>query len=70
MNDSDGAAIVLSAILLSLGTFFGIGYSMGSTFSKYDYVNQGRNEGIIFCSENPDQCKIEYTYLKLKENQK
>lgn len=70
MNDSDGAAVVLPAILLSLATFFGIGYGMGSTFSKYDYVSQGRNQGIIFCTEKPQECKIEYTYLKLKENQK
>ena len=57
--------------LALVATFFlGIGYGMGSTFSKDDYIPQGRNEGIIFCSENPDQCKIEYTYLKLKENQK
>ena len=70
MNDSDGAAVALLVLLGIMGLSFGIGYSMGSTFSKYDYVNQGRNEGIIFCTEKPKECKIEYTYLKLKENQK
>ena len=28
-----------------------------------------RDRTIIYCIDNPDQCKIEYTYLKLKETQ-
>lgn len=66
MND-EGAAV---ALLVSVATFFGLGYGMGSTFSKGDYVNQGRNEGIIFCTENKRECATEYNYLKLKGNQK
>lgn len=69
MNDSDGAAVALFAVG-TIVLFFGLGYGMGHTFSKYDYIPQGRNEGIIFCMENKKQCKTEYDYLKLKENQK
>ena len=43
---------------------------MGSELSESNNINIGRNQGIMFCSEKPEQCKIEYQYLKLKENQK
>ena len=33
-------------------------------------VSEGRNEGIIFCSEKPKECAVEYQYIKLKEAQK
>ena len=68
MNDSGGELVVI-AFLGVIFMLLGLGYGMGHTFSKEDYIPQGRNQGIIFCSEKPDQCKVEYTYLKLKENQ-
>ena len=69
MNDSGGELVALACLGIIL-MIFGIGYGMGSTFSKYDYIPQGRNQGIIFCVENKQECKTEYDYLKLKENQK
>ena len=69
MNDSNDGAAVVIVILGIIFMFLGIGYGMGSTFSKYDYIPQGRNEGIIFCIENKKQCRTEYDYLKLKEEQ-
>ena len=33
-------------------------------------VKKGRDDGIIFCIENPKECKTTYDYLKLQENQK
>lgn len=29
-----------------------------------------RNQGIIYCMEQPEKCKIEYQYLKLTEKTK
>lgn len=46
------------------------GMVMGSEISETGNITQGRNQGIIFCTEKPKECKIEYTYLKLKSNQK
>jgi len=68
MTDNEDQYTPLALIVIAM--FFGIGYGMGSTFSKDDYLPQGRNEGIIFCTENKRECATEYNYLKLKENQK
>jgi len=35
-----------------------------------DGVVDGKNQGIVFCMEQPKNCKISYEYLKLQENQK
>ena len=32
--------------------------------------DMGKDEGIVFCMEQPQKCKISYDYLKLQENQK
>lgn len=46
------------------------GMIVGSGVTEQDNITKGRNDGIVFCSEKPEQCKIEYSYLKLKETQK
>lgn len=56
--------VLCSILIMSLMMF------LGSEISELGYVTQGRNDGIVFCSEKPDECKIEYAYLKLKETQK
>ena len=68
MNDDTTAPV----IIFSFSAFVIIGLSMllGSEISEHGYTTKGRNDGIVFCSENPDKCKIEYSYLKLKETQK
>jgi len=68
MND-DGLGlgfIIATAIIV---TIFVVGRA-GAILGEGSAIEKGRNQGIIFCSEKPDQCKVEYTYLKLKENQK
>jgi hypothetical protein len=27
----------------------------------------GRNQGIVFCMEQPEKCNVEYQYIKLKQ---
>ena len=49
---------------------FTSGMGLGSGLSANGNIIQGRNEGIIFCSEKPKECAIEYQYIKLKETQK
>lgn len=66
MNDF---LIQITIPVLVFGVFT-VGMIMGSEVSEQDNITRGRNEGIVLCSEKPDQCKIEYTYLKLKETQK
>jgi hypothetical protein len=57
--------IVLCSILI-----IGVMMVLGSEISEPGNITKGRNDGIVFCSEKPDECKIEYSYLKLKETQK
>jgi hypothetical protein len=53
--------------LFSLG---GVGVLVGGELTERGNVAMGRNQGIVFCTENPKQCAVEYAYLKLKNNQK
>lgn len=55
--------------VLSIIIFFG-GMVVGAGISKDGYVLEGRNQAVILCIETPKDCKIEYDYLKLKENVK
>jgi len=64
-NSASAAAITIILIVVSLTAMF-----VGSQISAPDQIRVGRNQGIMLCSEKPEQCKIEYQYLKLKENQK
>jgi len=43
---------------------------VGTTFGFDDGLEKGKNEGIVFCFEQPENCKTTYDYLKLQENQK
>ena len=56
--------ILISMVILIGGVIAGV-----KVFER-ESIKEGRNDGIVFCSEKPDQCKIEYNYLKLKETQK
>ena len=67
MNDETPFGII--ALIVAFAIFAG-GAIMGSETSETGNITQGRNEGIIFCSEKPKECKISYDYLKLQENQK
>jgi hypothetical protein len=49
---------------------FAAGMVMGSEISETGNITQGRNQGIVFCSEKPKECAVEYQYIKLKEAQK
>jgi hypothetical protein len=69
MND-DFNSIPQIAISIGFIVIFASGIVVGSELSESNNINIGRNQGIMLCSEKPEQCKIEYQYLKLKENQK
>ena len=49
---------------------FVAGTVVGSEISETGNITQGRNQGIIFCTEKPKECAVEYSYIKLKEAQK
>jgi len=66
MNDDNVFGAVLLAVLASIGVFF----LLGTRFGFDDGMIKGKNDGIVFCMENPQKCKVHYDYLKLQENQK
>jgi len=61
MNDA-GAVIAIIALMLFMPVMYVFGMEGGN--------DKGKNEGIVFCMEQPQKCKISYDYLKLQENQK
>jgi hypothetical protein len=67
IDDSTPFGII--ALIVAFAIFAG-GAIMGSETSETGNITQGRNQGIIFCTEKPKECAVEYTYLKLKETQK
>jgi hypothetical protein len=67
IRDEPPIEIIFTVICVS---FFGLGWVISSEISEKGNITQGRNEGIIFCSEKPKECKTTYDYLKLQENQK
>ena len=64
IDDSTPFGII--ALIVAFAIFAG-GAIMGSETSETGNIIQGRNEGIIFCSEKPKECKTTYDYLKLQE---
>lgn len=39
-------------------------------FGNINGETSGRDKGIAYCMEQPKNCAIEYTYMKLKEKSK
>jgi hypothetical protein len=68
MNDDNAvlSGIICIAVLATSAVVFLIGVRFGFD----DGVVDGKNQGIVFCMEQSQKCKISYDYLKLQENQK
>jgi hypothetical protein len=66
---SDEPPIGVIVIVICV-TLFGVGWASGLQTMRDGILIEGRNQGIIFCTEKPKECAVEYTYLKLKSNQK
>lgn len=66
MNDHAASGIM---VIMFLGIpVLILGAGMGGTFSKPGHIELGRTEGIVFCNENPKDCKTEYNYMKYEES--
>jgi hypothetical protein len=66
-NDETPVGVIIFIVAIAL---FGVGMLMGSVISETGNITGGRNEGIVFCTEKPKECAVEYSYIKLKEAQK
>lgn len=66
MNDDN--AVLSGIICIALFSTFATTFLVGHRFGFDDGVVDGKNQGIVFCMEQPQKCKISYDYLKLQEN--
>jgi hypothetical protein len=62
MSDDNGAVILILNLMLLIPVMYFFGMERGE--------DKGKNQGIVFCMEQPQKCKTTYDYLKLQENQK
>lgn len=70
MNDDRFDTFLFFAIPISFIALFVLGIATGASVTEKDNITKGRDQGIVFCIEKAKQCRVEYDYLKLKENQK
>ena len=66
-NDEAQVGVIIFILVI---IFFVAGTVVGSGTSETGNITGGRNQGIVFCSEKPKECAVEYQYIKLKEAQK
>jgi hypothetical protein len=57
-------------LILGLPTLASLIFFLGFNIGGYNGMSVGKDAGIVYCVEKPKECKIQYDYLKLKENQK
>ena len=62
MSDDNGAIILILNLMLLIPVMYFFGMERGE--------DKGKNQGIVFCMEQPQKCKTTYEYLKLQENLK
>lgn len=70
MNDDGFDTFLLFIVTIGFSIIFVVGMATGASVTEKDNITKGRNQGIVFCLEKAQQCKVEYDYLKLKETQK
>lgn len=65
MNNSGSSVAFVLLIFIGLPLALVTGIIGASTEDSRE-----KDRTILYCINSPEQCKIEYTYLKLKEKQK
>ena len=65
MSDDDVNVVALLLLVAVLSMIYVI---FGPQFGDFNNgVEKGKNETVIMCVENPQQCKTIYDYLKLEQ---
>ncbi len=57
-------------LILGLPTFASLIFFLGFNIGEDSGMNVGKDAGIVYCMEQPKNCKIAYDFIKLQENQK
>jgi hypothetical protein len=61
---------VVIPFILGVPTLATLIFFLGYNIGEDNGVSVGKDTGIVYCMEQPKNCKIAYDYLKLQENQK
>ncbi len=61
---------VVIPLMLGLPTFASLIFFLGYNIGEDSGMNVGKDAGIVYCMEQPKNCKIAYDYLKLQEKQR
>ena len=70
MNDEFSTGLTGVAFAILIPSVLVLGIIIGAmTEGPRERDKAIRDKAIIYCIDSPDKCKIEYTYLKLKETQ-
>ena len=69
-NDNNNTLLTIFILFPIVCLFLAVVIIVGKIISQTDNTIKGRTQGIVFCSEKPKECSLEYQYLKLKETQK
>jgi len=59
MSDDNGAGMLIIILMLFIPVVYVFGIESGK--------DMGKNEGIVFCMEQPQKCKISYEFIKLQQ---
>ena len=69
MTEKPGPISIIVSFVVNL-IFMVCAMEFGMALGKTMHIEQGRIKGIVYCSEKPEQCKLEYQNIKIKEEQK
>jgi hypothetical protein len=61
---------IILPFILGIPTIVAVVFFVGFSNGEHNGMSVGKDVGIVYCMQQPKECKIHYDYLKLQENQK
>jgi hypothetical protein len=61
---------IIIPFIFGIPTIATVIFFLGFNIGGHNGMSVGKDAGIVFCMEKQKECKIQYEYLKLVENQK
>jgi hypothetical protein len=61
---------IIIPFIFGIPTIATVIFFLGFNIGGHNGMSVGKDSGIVYCMEQPKNCKISYDYLKLQEKQK
>ena len=58
---------IIIPFIFGISTIASLMLFVGFNIGNYNGMSVGKDAGIVYCMEQPKNCKISYDYLKLAE---